>query len=85
MNLWVKVIKDEKIIKDTVIKNNLALTRQNLEKTLQEVCHFLDQPTPIMLTSHFDNIDKFNFIKFRPADFAETVYFDHLFIESFSN
>lgn len=83
MNFWVKTVTDEKIKKDKVVRNDLHMTEKNTLKMLQDICGELDIPTPLLTKSHYGNLVNFNFMKFRPSDFVESVDFDYLMVEYF--
>lgn len=83
MNFWVKTVKGDKITRDCVVRNDLVMTMNNVITVAQEVCHNFDIPTPIISKSQYNNLDNFNFMKFRPRDFVETVDFDYLLFEYF--
>ncbi|MDD3831448.1 MAG: hypothetical protein PHW00_02190 [Clostridia bacterium] len=83
MNLWIKTMREDKIARDIVERNDKTLTMNNAEDMLQEMCHTLDVPTPLLTKSHYRNLAEFNFIKFLPRDFIESVDFDYMQVEMF--
>lgn len=48
---------------------------------VREICHSMDLPAPVILKTHLFNFAKFNYVRFLPSDFVETVDFDFLTIE----
>ncbi|MBR4270985.1 MAG: hypothetical protein IKQ31_04885 [Clostridia bacterium] len=82
MKIWTKIIKGEKILKDnvyTIEKFNLNY----IYDWLEEICHILDEPLPIILNKHLSHINEFNSTTFLPADFVENVNFERMVIEIF--
>lgn len=83
MNLWIKTICSDKITRDAVVRNGQTLNAQNFAEALRDACHSIDIPTPVFTAFHSQNIEKFNFVKFRPLDFVESVDFDFMTVELF--
>ena len=78
--LWAKIIKENRLIKDTMItvydfKNTL------LHDYVKEICYKLDLETPILLSKHYKYIVAYNLIKFTKDDFVDYIDFDSLLIE----
>ena len=73
MKLWIKIIRNEKIIKDTVTEGN-AENAKELHALLADVCDRLNCPVPLVAS----NLQKFNHVKFKARDFVEKVDFDFL-------
>lgn len=82
MKLWIKLIKEDKIIANIVEENNLSLNLDNYESTLTEVCHKLDLSTPITLSMHFSSLIKFNITTYKARDFIEPIDFTTLSVEN---
>lgn len=83
MNFWLKTVSSEKITRDKVARNALPLNMDNSIDVLRGMCHELDLPSPVFTKYHFENLEKFNFVKFRPADFVDAVDFDYMSVENF--
>lgn len=77
MKLWIKIIRNEKIIKDTVTEGN-AENAKELHALLADVCDRLNCPVPLVTTTDASNLQKFNHAKFKARDFVEKVDFDFL-------
>ena len=77
MKLWIKIIRNEKIIKDTVTEGN-AENAKELHALLADVCDRLNCPVPLVTTTDASNLQKFNHVKFKARDFVEKVDFDFL-------
>ncbi|MCR5213642.1 MAG: hypothetical protein K6E10_04440 [Eubacterium sp.] len=78
--IWGKVIKDNHMIKDTVISlNDKKLSRtKKVYKSLEMICQEFDLPIPI-----WHDVNKKEFIdhsmtRFQPVSFMESVEFDYL-------
>jgi hypothetical protein len=76
-------MKDNEIDLSVVERNALPLSKENTLASLQAVCEKMDIPTPILTDTLYKNIERFNFIKFLPTDFIESVDFDCLLVEYF--
>ncbi len=83
--LWAKIIKDNKIVKQTVFEKEGRLVWGELHEYLAEIAYALDIPTPVLLRAHIMNLAKFNHVKFKESDFVEPVGFDSLFVENISD
>lgn len=85
MKLWIKVIKEEKILQNVVVQNELTLNTDNYESTLSEVCHKLDLSTPITLSMHFNSLARFNITEYKERDFIEPIDFTKLMVENIAD
>ena len=82
MKIWVKLITDGKICKQTVYEKDERLTYSHFFDYLVEICQEMDIPTPVLTKTHIFNFAKFNHVKFLPRDFVETLGYGHLFLEN---
>lgn len=80
--IWAKVIKDGKIIKQTVYEKDSKFAYGHFFDYLADICEQLDMATPILIKRHIINYAKFNMVKFMPSDFAESVDFDRFVLEN---
>ena len=83
MKIWARLMKDDKIAKDTIYVSPLPLSEGNYELWLRDICHELDAPNPVLLNQHYKNFVNFHNTKFRQDDFVETLDCDMLVIEDF--
>lgn len=81
MKLWIKIIRNEKIIKDTVTEGN-AENAKELHALLADVCDRLNCPVPLVTTTDASNLQKFNHVKFKARDFVEKV--DSIFLKRYA-
>ena len=82
VKLWARTVKEHKtILKYDFIKDE-DLEWANFFDYVREICNALDLPTPIILKTHLFNFAKFNYVRFLPSDFVETVDFDFLMVEN---
>lgn len=81
MKIWAKVLKGDKILRDVIYENEVALTPKGFTKMLQEVSYMLDISTPISLPTHLKHFERFNMIKYVPRDFIEDVEFTSVVFE----
>ena len=85
IKIWAKVLKEGKIIKQTVFEKDDAIDWGKIPEYVFEIAHSLDIPSPVILKSHVINYAKFNHVKFIPSDFLEEVGFDKFIIENIAN
>ena len=79
--IWAKIIKNDKIRSNLVYSVEGVFEIDKLQSYVSEICEQLDLSTPVVLASHIRNFENFNFTRFVPADFVESVSFDALVIE----
>ncbi|MBR2384861.1 MAG: hypothetical protein IKA99_04530 [Clostridia bacterium] len=82
VKLWIKLIKDDKIIKDVVVEKQDAFEWVNFADYLTEGLYALDEPTPVVIKHHIIDFAKFHVVRFRPSDFVESVNFDYMWVEN---
>ncbi len=77
-----KLIKNHKTIKSFTYKNVGEYESDEFYFHVSEICRRLDIATPIIIKYHRDNYEQFNFVKFKPDDFIDSVSFDVLLLEN---
>ena len=77
-----KLIKNHKTIKSFTYKNVSEYESDEFYFHVSEICRRLDIATPIIIKYHRDNYEQFNFVKFKPDDFIDSVSFDVLLLEN---
>ena len=82
IKIWAKVIKEDKIIKQTVLIKEEQLDYGNIPTYVYEICETLDLPSPIILKSHILNYAKYNYVRFSSTDYVESIDFDKFIIEN---
>lgn len=82
VKLWIKLIKEDKIIKDVVVEKPDAFDYACFADYLTEGLFKLDEPTPVVIKNHIFDFAKFHVVRFRPSDFVETVGFDYMWVEN---
>lgn len=82
IRLWAKIIIDNKLKKDIIYESIDNYSREDFFEHISEICYKLNIPSPVLINSHYDTFENFNFIKFIPRDFVEEVTFDKLEIEN---
>jgi hypothetical protein len=78
VDIWVRLIKEQKIIKDFIYKKGKPGCFEN---DLREICGKLDIPTPLILQKHLHHLKNFNQVKFTKEEFVESINFDELTLE----
>lgn len=84
MRIWGKVMKEDKIVRQTVLEKDERITFSHFYDYLTELCSSLDIPTPVLLKTHVLQFAKFHHVKFIPRDFVDSVEFDKFWIENIS-
>ena len=83
MRIWAKVLKEHKIMRETVREFSSARP-SDLEAwsaLLHELCQDLDLCRPVILRKHVYDLTHFSRVVFKPADFIESVDFDEFEVE----
>lgn len=80
--LWAKIIKDNRLLQDTVITDNSTDTRTHkIFRALDKVCYQFDLGKPIWLDASIIEFKKHNKVRFTQDNFIEEIEFDHLEIQ----
>ncbi len=82
IRIWAKVIKNDKIIKQTVYEREGTTDYSEFFNYAMEICASLDVPTPVLIKTHLFNYAKYNHVNFRKSDFVESIDFDKLVFEN---
>ena len=77
-----KLIKNHKTVKSFTYKNVSEYESRDFYFHVSEICRRLDIATPIIIDYHRESYEKFNFVKFKPDDFIDSVSFDVFLIEN---
>ena len=85
VRIWAKVIKEDKIIKDTIYENYETFNTENFFEYISNICDVLNIATPVILSKHIFHYISFNLTTFLPQDFPEEIDFDKFIIEEASN
>ena len=79
MRIWGKIIKDNRLIRDTVVEDGRDETRTHkVTDALREICARFDIGNPIWLDSNINEFKRHAKVKFRSDSFIEAVDFDYL-------
>ena len=82
MKLWIRSMRDEKIIADEVYyTKNKTVTTDELVTVLLEFADQFDLSSPTVLPTHTQKLNDFNITRFDSSDFVHYVDFDTLVIE----
>ena len=77
--LWGKMIKDNKLLRDTVICDDSNDTRTHkIFHALDEICHEFDLSKPIWLDSTIADFKKHDKARFYQDNFVDSIEFDYL-------
>ena len=82
VRIWAKVIKNNKIINQTVYTHQGLTDYSEFFTYLREICEILDIPTPVLIKTHLFNYAKYNTVRFVADDFVEKISFDKLVLEN---
>ena len=78
-SLWVREIRRNRIIRDTVVPCGKA----GWEEALAAACRALDLGVPVVMEKHRRDVSDFGQARFLPEHFLESVRFDRLEAEYF--
>ena len=79
MRVWVKLMKNTHMIKETTIVRDEEDTRTHkVLHALEEACHTLDLSTPIWLEKNIKQFQRAAKTRFSQDNFIETIEFDYL-------
>jgi hypothetical protein len=80
--LWGKIFKDNRLIKDTVVTNDTAITRTHkILEALESICIEFDLSKPIWLKVNISEFKARGKTRFYPDSFIESIDFDYLEIQ----
>ena len=80
--IWGKILRDGKIIRQTVYQSDEKFTYTHFFNYLTDICEVLDMATPILLKTHIFNYAKFSTVTFIARDFAEPIDFDKFVLDN---
>lgn len=82
IKIWGKIIKNNKIIKDTVVISNKEGTYQEkLKECIIEICEKFDIQKPYWLPTNMEEYNKRNKTIFNYHNFMEEINFDKFVIQ----
>lgn len=84
IRIWAKTIKNNKLVQSHIYERIDNFSPETFYIHIQELCHELDIPTPVVLNYHIKNYMEFNVCHFLKRDFVEIINFDKLIIEEAS-
>lgn len=80
--LWAKIFKDNKMLRDTVIKNDTVANRtRKIFDALESVCTEFDLSVPIWLDANIADFKRVSKTRFTKDSFVESIDFDYLEIQ----
>lgn len=82
MRIWYKEVKENRILKETVIENTEDISRtKKIFSSLENVCHTWDIAVPVWLDSTVKDFKYHAKARFYADAFPEEVDFDYLMIQ----
>lgn len=80
--LWAKIIKDNHLLKDTVICDDSEDTRTHkVFHSIEEACYEFDLGKPIWLDSTISEFKRHDKARFTADNFIESIEFDYMEIQ----
>ena len=80
--LWAKIIKDNHLLKDTVICDDSEDTRTHkVFHAIEEACYEFDLGKPIWLDSTISGFKRHDKARFTADNFIESIEFDYMEIQ----
>lgn len=81
VRLYAHTVKNHKTVLKHDFQKDTTIRWSDFYEYVREICHAMDLPTPVILKTHLFNFAKFNYVRFLPGDFMESVDFDFLMVE----
>ena len=79
MRIWGKLIKDNRLLRDTIITDDRNDTRTHkVFNCLEQICYEFDLSKPIWLDSSIAEFQKHSKTRFNRDSFIEEINFDYL-------
>lgn len=75
--IWVRLMRKTRIDQDVTVECNL----EGWQDALEEACHRLDVPRPLILPRHERDWEEFSQARFLREHFMEEVAFDRMEVE----
>ena len=75
--IWVRLMEKNRIHRDLTVE----CAHEHWQEALQEACHQMDVPRPIILPRHERDWEQFNQARFLKEHFIEDVPFDRMEVE----
>ena len=82
VRIWAKTMTENKLEQDLIYEAVGAFDPSELYLHVQEICHKMDIPSPVVLKTHEYNYMTFNTCTFLARDFVESVNFEKLVLEN---
>ena len=79
--IWAKTYVGDKITGDYMYINGDKYDETEFTAYIIEICHEIDEPTPVVLKHHLRSFHSFNIATFKASDFVESVNFDRMTLE----
>ena len=77
--LWAKIFKENRMVKDTVIRDDTNDTRTHkVFRALDEICYEFDLGKPIWLDANIRSFQCHDKTRFSQDNFVEAIDFDYL-------
>lgn len=77
--VWAKIWKENKLIRDIVIEDDIADTRTHkVFQALEKVCYEFDLSVPIWLDHNVEEFKRVAKTRFHADNFVDTISFDAL-------
>ncbi|MBP5648704.1 MAG: hypothetical protein J6X29_01695 [Clostridia bacterium] len=82
IKVWAKTYVNKKIVLNEIIYLEGRFNESLFDRYVQEICHTLDIPCPLIVSSNVKSFSNFNITRWKADDFVEHVPFDELTIEN---
>lgn len=82
IKMWIKTFSEGKIVKQAVYTAEEKMDYARFHLHVYEACRAVDEPSPVIVKTHIFNYAKYNYVKFLPDDFVESVDFDKMIVEN---
>ena len=82
IKMWAKIMNKDKIVKQLTYASIDNFTDDTFYLHINEICHKLDIPSPIVLPTHIKHFTNYSNTCFKERDFVESIDFEKLVIEN---
>lgn len=82
IKIWAKTYINKRISKHDVVFIDERYDYSRFDEYVRIVCHEMDIPTPIIVSSNETSFSKYNITKWKASDFIESVPFEEFSIEN---
>ena len=73
VKIWARTMLDKRIVENEIFCFDGNYSEERFDEYVRTICHDLDIPPPVVLTSNINNFTQFNITRFKASDFVESL------------